>query len=86
MFLLPTVRWEAEYELHVFFNLHACETASHREGRGKKNLFKYNSCLKISILCVSFAKLKSIGRLLKRRFFGAPTLILCLTDVSINTW
>lgn len=71
-----------------FFNHHPCEIASHQEGREKKNLFKYNSCLemKISILCVSFVKLKSIGCHLKRCFFGAPTLILCLTDVSINTW
>lgn len=71
-----------------FFNLHPCEIASHQEGREEKNLFKYNSCLegKISILCVSFVKLKSIGCLLKRCFFEAPTLVLCLTDVSINTW
>lgn len=62
--------------------------SSPQERWGKKNLFKYNSCLegKISILSVSFSKLKSIGCLLKRHFFEAPACILCLTDVSINTW
>lgn len=73
------------YELHSLFFILTRHLLK-RDGE-KKNLFKYNSCLegKISILIVSFSKLKSIGCLLKRRFFEAPAWILCLTDVSINT-
>lgn len=74
------------YELHSLFFI-LTPVISSREMGKKKKLFKYNSCLegKISILSVSFSKLKSIGCLLKRRFFEAPACILCLTDVSINT-
>jgi len=85
--LLLTVRREAEYELYIF-SVFILAKLYLIKREGEKNLFKYNSCLegKTSILSVSFVKLKSTGCVLKRHFFGAPNLILCLTGVSINTW